>query len=79
MRAVYRNPGELATCLKDLVDTYLEGLISYEKFESKVVKIINANEDSVYKGGHMPVKLANTLESSRVEIINKIFEDMQQA
>ncbi|GAA0076316.1 TIGR04540 family protein [Clostridium sp. CTA-5] len=77
MRAVYKNPGELATCLKDLVDTYLEELISYDNFESKVSKIIKANGDSVYKNGHMPVKLANILGEERVEIINKIFEEMK--
>ena len=31
MRAVYRNPKELATKLKDLIDLYLEDLLSYEK------------------------------------------------
>ena len=32
MRAVYRNPKELATKLKDLIDLYLEDLLSYEKY-----------------------------------------------
>ena len=36
MRTVYRNPKELATCLKDLVDNYLEFLISYDELKEKV-------------------------------------------
>ena len=31
MRAVYRNPKELATKLKDLVDLYQDDLLAYEK------------------------------------------------
>lgn len=72
MRSVYKNPRELATCLKDLVDNYLEDLITYEKLEERVLKIINSNGDSVYKEGFMPVKLSNMLGEERVEIINKI-------
>ncbi|MDU5118473.1 MAG: ribonuclease P, partial [Clostridium botulinum] len=30
MRKVYKNPKELATCLKDLVDLYLDDLMTYE-------------------------------------------------
>ncbi|ATD55012.1 TIGR04540 family protein [Clostridium chauvoei] len=77
MRAVYRNPKELATHLKDLVDLYLEDLLSYEDLEGKVIKIINSNEDRVYKGEHMPVKLSNTLGEERVQIINEIFNKIK--
>ncbi|MGL5151015.1 MAG: TIGR04540 family protein [Clostridium sp.] len=70
MRSVYRNPRELATVLKDLVDTYQEDLITYEKFEEKVLKIVEAN--GVYKDGNMSLKLANIIGNERVEIINKI-------
>ncbi|AYE33026.1 TIGR04540 family protein [Clostridium septicum] len=73
MRVVYRNPKELATHLKDLVDLYLEDLLSYNELEGKVIKIIKANEDRVYKGNTMPTKLANVLGNERVEIINEIF------
>lgn len=72
MRAVYKNPRELATCLKDLVDSYLEELITYETLEAKVTRIITANEESFYKGGHIPVKFSNILGEERIEIINKI-------
>ncbi|MDQ0150405.1 TIGR04540 family protein [Eubacterium multiforme] len=72
MRVVYKNPKELATCLKDLVDQYLDNLMTYEKLEDKITKIVNANKNSVYKDGHMPVKLANILEDERIEIIDKI-------
>ncbi|MBC2582099.1 TIGR04540 family protein [Clostridium sp. DJ247] len=77
MRASYKNPKELASKLKDLVDTYFEDLISYEKLEQTVIAIINANEDRVYKNGFMPTKLAGALGPERVNIINKIAETMK--
>lgn len=49
MRTVYRNPRELATCLKDIVDNYYEDLITYENMEAKIMKIVNSNRDSIYK------------------------------
>lgn len=75
MRAVYKNPKELATCLKDLVDQHLDDLMTYEKLEEKIVKIVKANGNSVYKDGHMPVKLSNILGEERKEIIDKIMEN----
>ena len=74
MRAVYRNPKELATCLKDIVDTYNDDLISYEKMEDRIMKIVNANKESIYKEKSMSVKIANVLGDKRVEIINKVVE-----
>ena len=74
MRAVYRNPKELATCLKDIVDTYHDDLISYEKMEDRIMKIVNANKDSIYKEKSMSVKISNVLGDKRVEIINKVVE-----
>ncbi len=70
MRAVYKNPRELATCLKDLVDLYLEDLMTYEKLSSKILKIVDAN--GVYKNGHIEGKIAGVLGEDRIEIINKI-------
>ncbi|MBD7910682.1 MULTISPECIES: TIGR04540 family protein [Clostridium] len=70
MRAVYKNPRELATCLKDLVDLYLDDLMSYEKLTEKILKIVDANE--VYKNGHIESKLLIVLGAEREEIINKI-------
>jgi|GEM_PF-263961 uncharacterized protein (TIGR04540 family) len=75
MRAVYRNPKELATCLKDIVDTYTDDLISYEKMEDRIMKIVEANKDSIYKEKNMSVKIANVLGDKRVEIINKVVEN----
>ncbi|MFT8348123.1 TIGR04540 family protein [Clostridium saccharoperbutylacetonicum] len=72
MRAVYRNPRELATCLKDIVDTYNDDLISYEKMEERIMKIVDANRDSIYKEKAMSVKIANVLGDERVEVINKV-------
>jgi len=74
MRAVYRNPKELATCLKDIVDTYNDDLISYEKMEDRIMKIVNANKESIYKEKSMSVKIANVLGDKREEIINKVVE-----
>lgn len=78
MRAVYRNPRELATVIKDSVDTYLEDLMTYEKLEEKIIRIIDANEDRVYKDGFMPVKLSNVLGEERVAIIHKIQNNRQK-
>jgi uncharacterized protein (TIGR04540 family) len=74
MRAVYRNPKELATCLKDIVDTYEDDLISYEKMEERIIKIVEANKEAIYKEKNMSVKIANVLGDNRVEIINKIVQ-----
>lgn len=72
MRAVYKNPRELATCLKDIVDNYYEDLITYDKMSEKIMKIVNANKDSVYKEKAMSVKIANVLGENRVKIIDEV-------
>ena len=72
MRAVYKNPRELATCLKDIVDTYDDGLISGEAMESKILKIVEANRDEVYKEKNMSVRISNVLGEYRTNIINEI-------
>ena len=71
MRAVYRNPKELATKLKDLIDLYLEDLLSYEKLETTVVAMIKANDDRIYKNGFMPTKLIATIGEERKVIVDK--------
>lgn len=75
MRKVYKNPRELATCLKDLVDLYLDELMEYETLESKVMILVESNEDRIYKDGKMSSKIHNVIEASRADIINKIVED----
>lgn len=72
MRAVYKNPRELATCLKDIVDNYDDDLITYEKMEEKIVKIVKANKDDIYKEKSMSVKISNVLGEHRVNVINEI-------
>lgn len=72
MKAVYKNPKELATKLMDLVDTYRENLISYEEFEKTVIAIIEKNEDRVYKNGYMPTKLIGIIGEDRKAIIDEI-------
>ncbi|HCW52804.1 TIGR04540 family protein [Clostridium sp. SM-530-WT-3G] len=72
MRAVYKNPRELATCLKDIVDNYYEDLITYDTMSDKIMKIVNANKDAVYKEKAMSVKIANILGEERVNIIDEV-------
>lgn len=77
MRAVYRNPKELATKMKDLVDSYRDSLITYEKLEQTVIAMINANEDRIYKNGFMPTKLINALGEERKAIIDEIAKNIE--
>ncbi|MBE6062689.1 MAG: TIGR04540 family protein [Clostridium butyricum] len=72
MRLIYKNPRELATCLKDIVDNYYEDLITYDKMSEKIVKIVNANKEAVYKEKSMSVKISNILGADRVKIIDEI-------
>lgn len=74
MRSVYKNPKELATCLKDLVDNYLEDLMSYEDLENKIIKMVEANGERIYKDGKISSKLFPYLNNERVEIIDKIIK-----
>ena len=71
MRATYRNPKELATAVKDLVDEYQDDLITFDKFEEKLKKIAEANEDRLFKNGNVDSKISSTLGSERVELLNK--------
>ena len=77
MRKVYKDPKELSVCLKDLVDFYLDDVMTYEKLKEKITILINANEDRIYRDGRISLKIANVLGSSRVEVINKIFSEIQ--
>lgn len=77
MRKVYKDPKTFATCLKDLVDFYLDDVMTYEKLEEKINILINANEDRLYKDGHISLKISNIIGSSRADIINKIFSERQ--
>lgn len=78
MRAVYKNPRELATCLKDIVDTYYDDLITYEKMREKILKIVEANKDAIYKEKNMSVKIANVLGENRVQLIDEIVKNNLQ-
>lgn len=75
MRAVYKNPRELATCLKDIVDTYYDDLITYDKMKDKILKIVEANKEAIYKEKSMSVKIANVLGENRVELIDEIVKN----
>ncbi|WP_010296313.1 TIGR04540 family protein [Clostridium senegalense] len=75
MRKVYKNPKELATCLKDLVDLYLDDLMEYETLEEKVMILVEHNGERIYKDDKMSSKIHNVIETSRADIINKIVKD----
>jgi len=78
MRVSYRNPKELATAVKDAIDTYLEDLMSYEDLEKKILKMIEVNEERLVKNGNVDRKVSLVLGEDRVEIINKIIKDNEK-
>lgn len=75
MRKVYKNPKDLGTCLKDLVDFYLDDVMEYAKLEEKITILATANEERLYKDGNIPIKIANILGDARVTIIKKILSE----
>ncbi|NLZ34516.1 MAG: TIGR04540 family protein [Clostridiales bacterium] len=77
MRTKYKNPKELGTCLKDLVDNYLEDLLSEETLKERVMKIIEVNGERAYKDGKIVSKIYPYLGDERAEIINKIIENKE--
>ncbi len=77
MRTVYKNPKELGHRITDLVDTYNDGLISYEKFEQIIIEMIEKNEDRIYKNGFMPSKLISIIGEDRKSIIDEIKSKME--
>lgn len=77
MRKVYKDPKELAMCLKDLVELYLDNVITFEKLKEKITILVNANPGRIYKDGNISSKMSIIIGSSRVDIINKIFLDNQ--
>ena len=78
MRVSYRNPKELATAVKDAIDTYLEDLMSYEDLEKKILKMIEVNEERLVKNGNVDRKVSLVLGEERVDIINKIIKDNEK-
>jgi uncharacterized protein (TIGR04540 family) len=77
MRRVYKDPRELAMCLKDLIDLYLDSVITYDKLEEKLTILFNFNEERIYKDGNISIKISNILGSIRVDVINKIYSVRQ--
>lgn len=72
MRSVYRNPKELATAVKDLIDLYQDDLMTYEKLEDKISKISVANEERFFKNDKVEGSLARVLGEQRLELVNKM-------
>ncbi|MEK6265695.1 MAG: TIGR04540 family protein [Clostridium sp.] len=77
MRKVYKDPRELAMCLKDLIDLYLDTVITYDKLQEKMTILFNENENRIYKDGIISIKISNILGSIRVDVINKIYSERQ--
>ncbi|MBL4934850.1 TIGR04540 family protein [Clostridium sp. YIM B02515] len=75
MKAVYKNPKELATKLIDLVDTYREELIDKEKFEKSITAIIEKN--TIYKNGFMPARLISIIGEDRKTIIDEVEQKLR--
>jgi uncharacterized protein (TIGR04540 family) len=73
MKAVYKNPKQLATKLMDVVDSYREDLITYEVFEKTLMTLIEKNEGAIYKNGFMPAKLISIIGEDRKEAIDKVY------
>ncbi|MFT5875377.1 MAG: hypothetical protein ACI8WT_004368, partial [Clostridium sp.] len=67
------DPKELAACLKDLVDFYLDGIMPYEKLKEKITILLDANKDRIYKDGKISLKISNIIGISRVDIIDNVF------
>ena len=72
MRSVYKNPKELATAVKDLIDLYLDDLMTYERLTDKITRISENNEDRFYKNSKIDNKLAKVLGENRLKIVNQI-------
>lgn len=72
MRKVYKNPRELATCLKDNVEQYIDELITYEQLEEKINMIAEANKERFIKNGKVDSKIANIIGERNMTYINKI-------
>lgn len=71
MRLVYKNPKELGTAVKDLIDEYQDDLITYEKFQEKLIKVSEANKERLFKNGKVESKIAVILGDDRIELLNK--------
>lgn len=72
MRTLYKNPKELGACLRDMVDLYRDDLMTYEKLSEKIMKLVEANEERIFKNGRIEIKISNILGEERVAIINEI-------
>ena len=42
--------------------------------EERIIKIVEANKEAIYKEKNMSVKIANVLGNKREEIINKVVQ-----
>lgn len=74
MRKTYKNPKELGSALRDIVDLYRDDLMTYEELEKKVRIIAEYNEERLLKNGFIEIKIANILSEERVDIVNNILK-----
>ncbi len=75
MRTLYKNPKELGGCLRDIIDLYRDDLMTYDKLSQKVMKIIDCNEERLFKNGNIEIKIGNVLGEDRINIINEILKN----
>ena len=75
MRIIYKNPKELGSCLRDMVDVYRDDLMSYEELSKRIIKIVKANEERVFKNGGIEIKISNILGEDRKAIIEDILSN----
>lgn len=72
MKMVYKEPIELATKIKDMVDAYFEGLISKDKFEETINLLIEKNNERIYKNGIMQSKILKIIGEDRKKAIEEV-------
>lgn len=72
MRVTYKNPKELGSALRDIVDLYRDDMMSFEEVSKKVVTLAERNEERLFKNGNIEIKIANVLGEERIAIVNEI-------
>lgn len=72
MRVTYKNPKELGSALRDIVDLYRDDMMSFEEVSKKIVILAERNEERLFKNGNIEIKIANVLGEDRVAIVNEI-------
>lgn len=75
MRKVYKNPKELGSAVRDIVDLYRDDLMTYEELTKKIKVIAEYNEERLFKNGAVENKISNVLGEERLQIVNDILSE----